>query len=234
MVRTSHCFYRNSHCKVTCHLFHWPENDGNRNSSRRTEMKHTFILLVTSALCVGLLSSCSPRSISGQVVLTRSGVNYPLGAVQVEVISARDAEDFMTQVQAQIDAKRRALKTDYDNAKTARDTTAREESQTPTTSVKAKLARAQAQLDKAATALKAFPKTNDYFESFFPNPIETCETGAEGDFTIERPGQPAKVFVKAQRQMSDSAETYFWLVDLPATGNSLVLNNDNMFKVPQQ
>jgi hypothetical protein len=80
-------------------------------------------------------------------------------------------------------------------------------------------------------ALKSFPTANDYFAGFFPSPIEASMTDAEGNFTIERPKQPAKVFAKAQRQTSGSSEDYFWLVDLPATGDKLVLSNNNMFSL---
>jgi hypothetical protein len=155
-----------------------------------------------------------------------------LGAVQVEVISASDADDYMTQCQADIDRKAGALNTAHENAKATRDAATRVESQTPTAATKARLNLAQTRLSAAATALKTFPTANDYFEGFFPSPIETTVTDAEGDFTIERPKQPAKVFAKAQKQTTDSVETYFWLVDLPATGDKLILSNNNMFTVP--
>jgi len=197
-------------------------------------MKQKVTLLVLIALCV-LLSSCSPRPISGQIsVLTQAGANVSLGAVQVEIVSATDADDFMTQCQAEIDRKTRALTVAYDNAKSVRDAAARLESQTRTVAAKAELALAEDKLKTAATALKNFPTANDYFEAFMPSPIETTEADVEGNFTIDRPKQPSKVFAKAQCQTEGSAETYFWLVDVPATGDKLVLSNDNMFRVPRQ
>lgn len=216
-------------CPTSCLLIEL-EAFGNENMA----IKRTFILAVLSALC-GLLSSCSPRPISGHVsVVTQTGTDFSLGDVQVEVISTGDADDFMTQCQAEIDRKASALKEAYKNAKTACDAAARAESQTQTAATKAELKLAQTKLNDAATALKNYPTANDYFGGFFPTPIETTETDVEGDFTIERPKQTAKVFVKAQRQTMNSVENYFWLVDLPATGDKLILSNNNMFKVPWQ
>lgn len=190
-------------------------------------MKRIFILLALTALC-GLLSSCSHKPISGQVsVVTQGGANVTLGAVQIEVISARDADDFMSQCQAEIDSKTRAFKTAYNNAKTARDAAARGQS-------KAELARAEKELNVTESALKNFPTANDYFEGFMPSPIETTMADVEGDFTIESPKQPAKVFAKAQRQAMGSVENYYWLVDLPAAGDKLILSNTNMFTAPRQ
>lgn len=190
-------------------------------------MKRKFTLLALIALC-SLLSSCSPKPISGQVsVVTQAGANVTLGAVQVEVINAKDADDFMTRCQAEIDSNTRALNTAYNNAKTARDAAARGQS-------KAELARAEKELNVAESALKNFPTANDYFEGFMPSPIETAIADVEGDFTIERPKQPAKVFAKAQRQAMGSVENYYWLVDVPAAGDKLILNNTNMFKAPWQ
>jgi hypothetical protein len=199
-----------------------------------TAMKQKFTLAVILALC-GLLSSCSPRPISGHnSVTSQTGTDFSLGNVQVEVISASDAEDFMTQCQAEIDRKTGVLNTAYKNARTVRDAVARTESQAPTAATKAELKLAQTKLNDAATALNNYPTANDYFGGFFPTPIETTMTDVEGDFTIDRPKQAAKVFAKAQRQTSGSAENYFWLVDLPETGNKLILNNNNMFTVPRQ
>jgi hypothetical protein len=196
--------------------------------------KRRLTLLVMIALS-GLLSSCSPKPIFGQVsVVTQAGANATLGAIQIEVISARDADDFMTQCQAEIDRKTRVLKLAYDNAKTARDAAARAETQAPTAAPKTELAVAEKKLDAAATALKSFPTANDYFESFFPSPIETTVADVEGDFTIERPKQPAKLFAKAERQTMGSVENYYWLVDVPATGDKLILGNNNMFTAPRQ
>lgn len=185
-----------------------------------------------TALC-GLLSSCSPRPISGQVSVTEAGVTYPLGGVEIEVVSAKDADDYMQQCQAQIDGKIRALKRAYDEAKKNYDAAAHAESRTPTAATKTELALAQTRLAAAATALKKFPTANDYFEGFFPS-HENTVTDAEGAFAIERPKQAAKVFAKAQRQTSDSVENYYWLVDLPVSGGTLILNNTNMFNVPRQ
>jgi hypothetical protein len=197
-------------------------------------MKRKFTLAAITALC-GLLSSCSPGPISGHVsVVTPDGANFSLGAVQVEVISARDADDFMAPCQAEIDRKAGALREAYEHAKTASDAAARIESQTPTAQTKAELKRAKTELDNAATALKSFPTANDYFAGFFPAPIQTTETDVEGDFTIQRPKQAAKVFAKAQKQAMNSSEQYFWLVDLPATGDTLILSNTNMFTPPGQ
>jgi ABC-type sugar transport system substrate-binding protein len=92
-------------------------------------IKYKFALTLMTALCA-LLSSCSPPPVSGQTFVTQAGVKYPLGAVQVEVISATDADDFMTQCQAEIDAKARALNAAYNNVKTVCDTAVRVESQT--------------------------------------------------------------------------------------------------------
>ena len=181
-----------------------------------------------------LLSSCSPKPISGHVsVATPAGADVTLGAVQIEVISKGDADDFITQCQAQIDRKAAALKAAYGEAKRNYDAAARVESQTQTAGTKAELKLARAKLNDTAATLKAFPTANDYFEGFFPTPIEITMTDVEGDFTIDRPKQPAKVFAKAQRQMSGSIENYFWLVDLPATGARLILNNSNLFTVPR-
>ncbi len=197
-------------------------------------MTRRIILPVMIALC-GLLSSCSPKPISGHVsVVTQGGANVSLGAVQIEVISAQDADDFMTQCQAEIDRKTLPLVAAYNNAKVASDAAARVASQTRTEAAKAGFAAAEKKLDAAAMALKSSPTANDYFEGFMPSPIETTEADVEGDFIIERPKQPAKVFAKAQRQTSGSVENYYWLVDVPATGDKLILSNDNMFKVPWQ
>ena len=194
-------------------------------------MKQKFILAAITALYALLLSSCSPRPISGQVsIVTQGGANFSLGGVQVEVISAKDADDYMQQCQAQIDAKSRALKAAYYRAKKNCDAAARIESQTQTAAAKADLAVARAKLNAAATALKNFPTANNYFAGFMPAPIETTVTDAEGAFTIERPKQAAKVFAIAQKQTSSSVENYFWLVDLPATGEKLILTNNNMFR----
>ncbi|HTV40209.1 MAG TPA: hypothetical protein VMF08_06525 [Candidatus Sulfotelmatobacter sp.] len=187
---------------------------------------------IITALCF-LLSSCSPRPISGQVsVVTQAGASFSLGGVQVEVISAQDADDYMQQCQAQIDAKVPELKKEYDTAKNY-DAATRAESQTQTAATKAELELARTKLKIAAHALKNFPTANDYFAGFMPSPIETTVTDAEGAFTIGRPKQAAKVFAKAQKQTSDFVENYYWLVDLPATGDKLILNNNNMFTVPR-
>jgi hypothetical protein len=197
-------------------------------------MKRIFTMAMISALC-GLLSSCSPRPISGHIsVATQTGADFSLGNVQVEVISASDAEDFMTQCQAEIDRKASVLNTAYENARTVRDAVVQTESQAPTPTTKAELKLVQTKLNDAATALQNYPTANDYFGGFFPTPIETTMTDVEGDFTIDRPKQSAKVFAKAQRQTSGSVENYFWLVDLPATGDTLILSNSNMFRVPRQ
>lgn len=140
----------------------------------------------------------------------------------------------MQQCQAQINAKARALKEAYDAAKKNYDAATSTESQTPTPVTKAQLELARTKFTIAAHALKNFPTANDYFAGFMPVTIETTVTDAEGAFTIDRPKQAAKVFAKAQKQTSDFVETYYWLVDLPATGDKLVLNNDNMFTVPRQ
>jgi hypothetical protein len=197
-------------------------------------MKRKLTLAAITALCC-LLSSCSPGPISGHVsVVTQAGANFSLGAVQVEVVDARDTDDFMAQCQAEIDRKAGALREAYEHAKTACDAAARIESQTPTARAKAELKRAQTELDNAARALRAFPTANDYFAGFFPTTIETTETDVEGDFTIQRPKQDAMVFAKAQKQSMDSGEQYFWLVDLPATGNTLILSSTNIFTPPRQ
>jgi uncharacterized protein with GYD domain len=197
-------------------------------------MKRIFTLAMMVAFCA-LLSSCSPRPISGQVsVVTQAGANFFLGGVQVAVISAQDADDYMQQCQAQIDGKARALKEAYNVAKKNYDVATRAESETPTAATKAELELARTKLTIAAHALKNFPTANDYFAGFMPVTIETTVTDAEGAFTIDRPKQAAKVFAKAQKQTSNSVENYYWLVDLPATGDKLVLNNDNMFTVPRQ
>jgi hypothetical protein len=92
-------------------------------------MKRKFTLVLMVALC-GLLSSCK-KPISGQVfVVTEAGVNFHLGAVQVEVISAMDADDFMRQRQAKIESKSRSLQAAYDDAKTNCDAAKQAESQT--------------------------------------------------------------------------------------------------------
>lgn len=196
-------------------------------------MKRKITFAVLTALC-GLLSSCSPRPISGQVFVTQAGANLSLGGVQVEVISAKDADDYMQQCQAQINGKTRALKEAYDAAKKNYDAAVKAESQTPTTATKAELELARAKVRIAAHALKFFSTANDYFAGFMPSPIETTVTDAEGGFTIERPKQAAKIFARAQRQMSGQMSDfeYYWLVDLPTTGDTLILNNNNMFTVP--
>ncbi|MGH7981472.1 MAG: hypothetical protein ACREE6_19000, partial [Limisphaerales bacterium] len=177
-------------------------------------MKQKRTLMALAALCI-LLWSCSPRRISGQIFITEAGVNYALGGVQIEVISAKDANDFLTQCQSEIGAKTRALKTAYMHAKTTYDAAARTASDTPTAAIKAALAKARIKLNVAAAALRNFPSPNDYFAGFLPSPIETTVTGAEGDFMIDRPKEPAKVFAKAQRQLSGSVENYYWLVAVP-------------------
>ena len=92
-------------------------------------MKRIFTLALTIALC-GLLSSCK-KPISGQVfVVTGAGVNFPLGAVQVEVISAKDADDFMRQRQAEIHSKAYTLQDAYNETKTNRGIASLAESQT--------------------------------------------------------------------------------------------------------
>lgn len=196
-------------------------------------MKPTLTLIVTLSLC-SLLSSCSPGPIVGGVFIIQGGVTFPLGAVQIEVISTKDANDFMTQCQAQIDGKIRALHAAYDTAKAACDAAARVELQTRTGTTETELARAREKLNAAALALSNFPTAKDYFEGFLPAPIETAMTDAEGGFTIERPKQAAKVFAKAQKREQTSVENYFWLVDLPTTGKKLILSNKNMFRVPRQ
>ncbi|MGH8023977.1 MAG: hypothetical protein ACRED1_10370 [Limisphaerales bacterium] len=196
-------------------------------------MKPTWTLIVMLSLC-GLLSSCGPRPVLGRVFITRGGVTFPLGAVQIEVVSAKDANDFMTQCQAQIDGKIRGLHAAYDTAKAVYDAAARVELQNRTATTEAELGRAREKLNAAAAALRNFPTAKDYFEGFFPAPIETTMTDAEGGFTIGRPKQAAKVFAKVQKRKQASVENYFWLVDLPAAGNKLILSNRNMFHAPRQ
>lgn len=79
-------------------------------------MNRNIALFAILALC-SLLSSCRPKPISGQIfVVTQAGLNLPLGAVQVEVITAKDAADFMQRCQTEIDGKAQALKEAYGEA----------------------------------------------------------------------------------------------------------------------
>lgn len=197
-------------------------------------MRTSSLLLATLIASCALLSSCKPPPISGHVsVVTPSGANLSLGMVQVAVINAKDADDYMAQCQGAIDAKTRALATACDNAKTDCDSAVRVASQTRTAATKAELEAAKRKLNAAAAALQNFPTADDYFNGFMPSPIETTMTDVEGDFTIDRPKQAAKIFAKAQRQGSGSVENYFWLVDLPQTGDTLILSNTNMFQAPR-
>ena len=87
-----------------------------------------------------------------------------------QVISASDADDYITQCQAQIDGKAHTLKTAYDKAKKNYEAVTGAESKSQTAATKAELAFAQKRLTAAATALKTFPTANDYFAGFMPAP----------------------------------------------------------------
>jgi hypothetical protein len=88
---------------------------------------------------------------------------------------------------------------------------------------------AQEQLSESEQSLKDILSANNYLEDFSPAAIETSTTDAGGNFVIDTPKEPSKVFVKTQKQVLDSVENYYWLVDLPPQGQKLILSNGNLF-----
>ena len=91
---------------------------------------------------------------------------------------------------------------------------------------------AQATFAKAAAALKNSVGIEDYFTGFSPPPIESTVTDSEGNFSISKSRKNVKIFAKAQREVLDSTEVYYWLVDLPPEGQKLILSNGNLFVPP--
>jgi hypothetical protein len=68
----------------------------------------SFLAVAVSALTV--LSGCKPKPISGQLfIVTESRLNIPLGAVEIDVISASDADAFLTQKEKEIEKESSAL-----------------------------------------------------------------------------------------------------------------------------
>jgi len=67
-----------------------------------------------------------------------------------------------------------------------------------------------------------------YLGDFMPKPMEMSLTDDKGNFVINQPKPHAKIFAKIN--LEDSKSSYYWLVDLPATGEKLNLSDGNAFK----
>jgi hypothetical protein len=67
-----------------------------------------------------------------------------------------------------------------------------------------------------------------YLDDFSPRPMEMSLTDDKGNFVINQPKPHAKIFAKIN--LKDSKSSYYWLVDLPATGEKLNLSDGNAFK----
>jgi hypothetical protein len=86
------------------------------------------------------------------------------------------------------------------------------------------------QIKEANNSLDEMKKTYFYFDGFSPKPIETTITDDNGDFILNNPKKGEKIF--SMIKSSDDKSGLFWLVDLPASGDKLILSNQNIFAVP--
>jgi hypothetical protein len=82
-------------------------------------------------------------------------------------------------------------------------------------------------ISTTTSSLAVFQTTYFYFDGFEPNPIESCLTDSNGEFSMPNTKRSAKIFAKLVQDKSG----VFWLVDLPADGRKLILNNENIFKI---
>jgi hypothetical protein len=299
-------------------------------------MKWVFIWTVIAA--TGLVFGCARKPLEGQAfIVSEARINFPLGAMQIEVVDGKQADDFMQARQAEIQLKKQSLQAAFDeassnceaasklqleaqNAAVGRGYTnnpdyfpllaekekdsqiidtltaamdsleriaypangqvstfrvsqadlqaqrnaynaieqdgARIRALRPTMaqidqriqSIKddflkpyrdnldqtyAHFSQTQAALRDAEAALKSYPKPDDYFQGFSPKLIASAVTDASGNFSIVSPSLPVKIFATAQRQIIDSTETYYWLVEPPQAGQKLILSNENMFTAAQ-
>ncbi len=79
--------------------------------------------------------------------------------------------------------------------------------------------------------LDYFVKGEQYFEQL-PPPMATAKTDADGKFTLPLPSGKYVIAAKTSRRVGDDTEVYSWLVslDLTASGQTLMLSNDNQFQ----
>jgi membrane-bound lytic murein transglycosylase B len=89
------------------------------------------------------------------------------------------------------------------------------------------LERARLESANALAALENVKTASYFFAGFDPAPIESARTDKEGNFTLHNQKHKTKIFAKLRPP--DSAQSLFWLVDLPPEGQKLVLSNNNVF-----
>lgn len=88
------------------------------------------------------------------------------------------------------------------------------------------------QLNEANESLKSFQTANYFLADYSPAALEVSLTDEKGRFVIHNPMPDTKIFATVKPDNGETNEDFFWLVDLPATGEKLILSNNNMFTVP--
>jgi hypothetical protein len=102
------------------------------------------------------------------------------------------------------------------------------EKNTNTVTAKQKVDAIDDKIKAANDSLASLKTPNFYLGDFLPKPMETSLTDDKGNFVINQPRSHAKVFAKIY--FEDSKSSYYWLVDLPTTGEKLNLSDGNAFK----
>jgi hypothetical protein len=291
-----------------------------------------WLPMLTVACAAIMLAGCKPHHISGQVfIVTRSGFNMPLGAVEVDLVDATEAEDFLENRNAEIKHESDAINLQIketsqqysesgkgvDEARNKylaavrieqdfeRDepfktneayilltkryqgyaTLLRAIDNDPTGGVRIspnsappdpnrrlnlekamldvqtqqrnlqyslaspikesryqaeqifnqlsnKHSEIQRKLNDLRSKLNAVASPQSVFLHFDPHPIEKTITDAEGKFVINVNKKKSKLYAKAQRQILDETESYYWLTEIPSNSRVIILSNNNIFSAP--
>ena len=98
----------------------------------------------------------------------------------------------------------------------------------------AQLEAVRKQLNEAELSLARFKPIESYFSGFSPKAIVSARTDATGSFSLRyHLGAALTVFARANRQVLDQTEHYFWLVNAPTNLASaqIFLSNSKLVTV---
>jgi hypothetical protein len=81
-------------------------------TNKETINRVTLMLVI---VCAALLSSCKPKPISGQVfIIDPSGIGAPLNGIQIILVDAREADDFLKKKKSESDQQCGRIKAEID------------------------------------------------------------------------------------------------------------------------
>jgi hypothetical protein len=292
----------------------------------------TFCLRALIVVCGAVvLTGCKPNQISGQVfVVTQSGLNMPLGAVEIDLIDSAETEDYLKNRNAEIKNESDAISAQIKEAAQQYEESGRsmddahnkylaavqaeqdfernqpfttnktyilltkqyqeyaaqlqavdyppnggvrisQNAPPPDLNLRPKLARAmldvqsqlrtlqdnltspikesryqaeqtfnqlssaraeiQTKLNQLRAKLNAVKTPRSLFSHFSPHPIEKVVTDAEGKFVINVTKKQLKLYARAERQVMDEVENFYWLLEIPSDRRVIILSNNNAFSV---